>query len=50
MAAMRASDTLAIHELLFAYSEAIDHQRFEQLDHVFTADAQLDFRQTGGPP
>lgn len=46
---MRIEDTLAIHELLFAYSEAIDQQRFEQLDQVFTADAQLDFRQTGGP-
>jgi len=46
---MRVEDTLAIHELLFAYSEAIDQQRFEQLSHVFAADAQLDFRQTGGP-
>jgi len=46
---MRVSDTLAIHERLFAYSEAIDQQRFDQLSHVFTADAELDFRQTGGP-
>lgn len=46
---MRTEDTLAIHELLFAYSDAIDQQRFDQLDHVFTRDAQLDFRQTGGP-
>ena len=46
---MRVEDTLAIHELLFAYSEAIEQQRFDQLDGVFTADAQLDFRQTGGP-
>ncbi|MCA9532144.1 MAG: nuclear transport factor 2 family protein [Myxococcales bacterium] len=46
---MRVEDTLQIHELLFAYSEAIDQQRFERLSAVFTADADIDFRQTGGP-
>lgn len=46
---MRASDLHCIHELLFLYSEAIDEQRFERLDAVFTADADIDFRQTGGP-
>ena len=46
---MRVDDTLRIHELLFAYSDAIDHQRFDALGSVFTADADIDFRQTGGP-
>ena len=46
---MRVEDTLQIHELLFAYSEAIDQQRFERLNGVFTPDADIDFRQTGGP-
>lgn len=46
---MRVEDTLRIHELLFAYSDAIDQQRFAALSDVFTADADIDFTQTGGP-
>ena len=46
---MRVEDTLRIHELLFAYSDAIDQQRFDALADVFTVDADIDFRQTGGP-
>jgi 3-phenylpropionate/cinnamic acid dioxygenase small subunit len=46
---MRVEDTLLIHELLFAYSDAIDGQRFDELSAVFTAAAEIDFRQTGGP-
>ena len=46
---MRVEDTLQIQHLLFAYSDAIDGQRFDALSAVFTETADIDFRQTGGP-
>ena len=42
------SDRLEIHDLLTAYSYAVDFHRFDDLDAIFTADAVLDFTATGG--
>ena len=42
------SDRLEIQELLVAYSTAIDTRRFDDLDHVFTPDAYIDYREMGG--
>jgi hypothetical protein len=42
------SDRLEIQQLLVAYSTAIDTRRFDDLDHVFTLDAYIDYRAMGG--
>lgn len=42
------SDRLEIQDLMTAYSYAIDFHRFDDLDVLFTPDAQLDFTATGG--
>lgn len=42
------SDRLEIQQLLVNYSTAIDQRRFDDLDHVFTADAYIDYRAMGG--
>lgn len=42
------SDRLEIQQLLIDYSTAIDRRRFDDLDRVFTADAYIDYRVTGG--
>lgn len=42
------SDRLEIQQLLVDYSSAIDQRRFDDLDHVFTADAYIDYRPMGG--
>ena len=42
------SDRLEIQDLLVAYSTAIDNRRFDDLDHVFTEDAYIDYRAMGG--
>ncbi len=42
------SDRLEIQQLLVDYSTAIDRRRFDDLDAVFTADAYIDYRVTGG--
>ncbi|KUH99013.1 nuclear transport factor 2 family protein [Mycobacterium sp. IS-3022] len=42
------SDRLEIQQLLIDYSTAIDQKRFDDLDRVFTADAYIDYRVTGG--
>lgn len=42
------SDRLEIQQLLVAYSTAIDQRRFDDLDLVFTPDAYIDYRVTGG--
>jgi SnoaL-like domain len=42
------SDRLEIQDLITAYSYAIDFHRFDELDAIFTPDAQLDFTATGG--
>ena len=42
------SDRLEIQDLITAYSYAIDFHRFDDLDSIFTPDATLDFRATGG--
>ena len=42
------SDRLEIQQLLIDYSTAIDRKRFDDLDRVFTPDAYIDYRVTGG--
>lgn len=42
------ADRLEIEQLLVAYSDAIDRHRFDDLDRVFTPDAYIDYRATGG--
>lgn len=42
------SDRLEIQQLLIDYSTAIDGKRFDDLDAVFTPDAYIDYRVTGG--
>ncbi len=42
------SDRLEIQQLLVDYSSAIDQRRFDDLDRVFTPDAYIDYRVTGG--
>ncbi|OBK76485.1 nuclear transport factor 2 family protein [Mycobacterium sp. 1164985.4] len=37
-----------IQQLLIDYSTAIDGKRFDDLDRVFTPDAYIDYRVTGG--
>lgn len=42
------SDRLEIQQLLIDYSTAIDGRRFDDLDAVFTDDAYIDYRVSGG--
>jgi hypothetical protein len=42
------SDRLEIQQLMIDYSSAIDQRRFDDLDLVFTEDAYIDYRETGG--
>lgn len=42
------SDRIEIAQLLTDYSTAIDQKRFDDLDVVFTADAYIDYRVSGG--
>jgi ketosteroid isomerase-like protein len=42
------SDRLEIQDLLVDYSYAVDRRDWDALDEVFTPDAVIDFRATGG--
>jgi hypothetical protein len=42
------SDRAEIRALIVRYSNALDARRFEWLDEVFTHDAWIDYRATGG--
>jgi hypothetical protein len=42
------SDRLELQHLLISYSEAIDRREFDELDALFTEDAYIDYRDTGG--
>ena len=42
------SDRFEIQQLMVDYSTAIDQKRFDDLDRVFTPDAYIDYRVTGG--
>jgi hypothetical protein len=42
------SDRLELQHLLISYSEAIDRREFDELDDIFTPDAYIDYRDTGG--
>jgi hypothetical protein len=42
------SDRLEIEALIVRYTRAIDTGEWDRLDEVFTADADIDYRSTGG--
>lgn len=42
------SDRFEIRALIVRYSNALDARRFELLEEVFTPDAYIDYRATGG--
>ena len=42
------SDRLEITDVLIRYTRAIDTGDFDQLDTVFTADAEIDYTESGG--
>jgi hypothetical protein len=42
------SDRFEIQQLMVDYSAAIDRKQFDDLDKVFTPDAYIDYRVTGG--
>ncbi|BBY90955.1 hypothetical protein MGALJ_06240 [Mycobacterium gallinarum] len=42
------SDRFEIQQLMIDYSNAIDQKQFDNLDRVFTPDAYIDYRVTGG--
>ncbi|ORB65258.1 hypothetical protein BST47_12835 [Mycolicibacterium tusciae] len=42
------SDRFEIQQLMIDYSNAIDQKQFDDLDRVFTPDAYIDYRVTGG--
>lgn len=44
----RLADRLAIEEVLVRYTRAIDTGDWDRLDDVFTPDAAIDYRQSGG--
>jgi hypothetical protein len=48
LSAEEMSDRLELQDLLISYSEAIDRREFDELDDIFTADAYIDYRDTGG--
>ena len=48
LSAEEVSDRLELQDLLIRYSEAIDRREFDELDEIFTADAYIDYRDTGG--
>jgi ketosteroid isomerase-like protein len=43
------SDRLEIQELIARYCHAIDHQRLDELDSIFTEDAVLDYTAFAAP-
>ncbi len=42
------SDRIEIQDVLTRYTRAIDEGQWDQLDTVFTADAQIDYTESGG--
>jgi hypothetical protein len=48
LSAEEMSDRLELQDLLISYSEAIDRREFDELDAIFTPDAYIDYRDTGG--
>ena len=49
MTLQQLSDRFEIHDLLAAYSHAIDTRDWDALDNVFTPDASIDYTAFGGP-
>jgi hypothetical protein len=48
MSLQQLSDCIEIKQLITRYSNALDTRQFEMLDAVFTPDAYIDYRATGG--
>lgn len=45
----QVADRLEIADVVVRYTHAIDTKRWDLLDEVFTPDARLDYRASGGP-
>lgn len=43
------SDRFEIQDLIYNYAAIIDEKRFDDLRHVFTEDAHIDYSAVGGP-
>ena len=48
MSLAELADRFAIRDLIVRYANALDTRRFELLDELFTPDAYIDYRATGG--
>jgi hypothetical protein len=48
MSLQSLADRFEIRTLIVGYSNALDTRRFELLDEIFTPDAYIDYRATGG--
>lgn len=48
MSLQQLSDRFEIREMIVRYANALDTRRFEWLDEIFTPDAYIDYRATGG--
>lgn len=48
MTMQEMSDRLEIQDLFARYSFAIDERDWDALDNIFTADAKIDYSETGG--
>lgn len=42
------SDRIELADVITRYTRAVDERQWDQLDAVFTADAQIDYTSTGG--
>lgn len=43
------AERLAVHDLLAGYARAVDTDRLDELDDLFTGDAVVDYTSSGGP-
>ena len=48
MSLQEISDRIEIHDVMVAYSHAVDTRDFDALDDVFTEDALIDYTEMGG--
>lgn len=48
MSLAELSDRIQIRDMIVRYANALDSRRFEWLDEIFTPNAYIDYRATGG--
>lgn len=49
LSAQEISDRFEIQDLVYRYADIIDQRRFDELQDVFSDDAQIDYTAVGGP-